>query len=387
MTVLFPEVGVVNAVTDRQRFGGGDGGVSDETLDHLVRLVVAVYRNPGSPTVAAATGQWILPHADESDRFLHRCVYLLVHDAVATVETRRELLRSFLLNLPPPPPAVAQVSVPAAVPVEVIVVSDSENEDDDEGEAGEKDGAEEEDDDDHDLALDRDAEMTDNRSDAPVPVPPCPRVCHANPAIRRTVPGAAARRPARRPQRPPVMTAIWYETLVAAEHFGGLFVGGPDGCVWTLWVIPILYGNFRGPKLARSNQFQNDRNDELLQLLVQVLGPKLAVLGPEDATIVDIIRNEATSRRAINRIGRFLAEPRMGPERRPLTVPEIQDVLVRDLTGAGAVAVAVAERPKLSALSRTNAGYVHTLPSSPSLLLSSLSGGTRPDLPELPACE
>ncbi len=110
LTVLFPEVGVVNAVTDRQRFGR----ISNETLDHLVRLVVAVYRNPGSPTVAAETGKWILPHADESYRFLHRCAYLLVHDAVATVETRRELLRSFLLNLPPPPPAATEVPVPAA---------------------------------------------------------------------------------------------------------------------------------------------------------------------------------------------------------------------------------------------------------------------------------
>jgi hypothetical protein len=399
--VLFPEVGIVD-VNDRRQFSGGDDGVSDETLDRLVRLVVAVYRDPRSPTAAAAaTDQRAFHIRSDGDRLVHRCAHILTHTPSATVGGQRELLRSFLLQM--------QIPAPVAVPAEVIVISDSDSEN--EADDGKVEAIDDDDDDGDDLDLDldpvlagdddvvamdddddggdkRDAGNLPEEDDdpvappvgpAPAPAPHRPRVRHDNPAIRRRVgvrapPSSSSVQPAR-PQRPAVKAAIWYETLVAAEHFGGLFVGGPDGCVWTLRVIPLLYGKFNGPVLVRSNQYQNDRNVELLQLLAQALGPKLTVLGPEDTVIVDIMQNEATSRRAINRIGRFLMTPRMGPEHRPLTVPEIQDVMVRNVIRA------VAEQQNRPALRLTTSTYVPppTPPHPVPIRVFRISGGARPD--------
>jgi hypothetical protein len=187
------------------------------------------------------------------------------------------------------------------------------------------------------------------------PVPPPPAANHSNRAIRRTTGGAPSTGRPRENQRratariavggrapppaahgPPfsVPATFWDGILAAAEHFGGLFAGGPAGCVWTTGVVPKLCGSFTGLVVDRMSKTLEEHNAELLLALEEALDPRLGVtlLGSDDAAVADIIRTAATGRSAINRIGRILASDKkraswVGPERRPVTAAEIQDVI------------------------------------------------------------
>jgi hypothetical protein len=316
--VLFPEVGLIVDPTVQRPLVVAADTVSDDTLGRLVRLVVAVF------THATVVSHWQarpVCFSDRIDKFFYTATYVLRCPPDFSMDMRGEMMRVFLMETPPPPPPCPDSA-----------------------------------------AMD-----TDTDGDTPPIAPPVavrPRLIHTNNANRavrrrRTFAAqnggggfrvvhhhrAAGNPPALvRPTRPAVTDSFWDATLAAAEHFGGLFAGGPAGCVWTHIVVPKLYGSFNGPLLHRTSKHQNTRNTELLRLMEVGLEPKLGVsLGSDDGVVVTIIRDAATSRRAINRIGHYLLGSRMGPEGRPLSEPEIRGVMSAHVAVAAAASVIVVE--------------------------------------------
>jgi hypothetical protein len=334
--VLFPEVGIAyDPVANRVA-----APVADDTLDQFVRLVEAVFTDA---TVVSAWQAAPPQFFHYTDRSFTTALYVLRYPPDTPISVKRDMMRSLLSNLPPlplpPPPPMA----PAPA---VIVLSDADED--------VNDAMDEED-------CETFAEWESDAPVVPVPAVPAPPAPVPAPAVRLRVPGnvnrAAVRRrrtfapiagglfrvvrrtagdPSSSPllsangrhRRPAVTDSFWDATLAAAEHFGGLFAGGAAGCVWTHAVVPKLYGSFRGPLLDLASKHQYGCNAELLRRLKEVLEPKLGVtLGSDEAVVVSIIQDAATSRRAINRIGHYLLGSRMGPERRPLGEPEVRAVM------------------------------------------------------------
>ncbi len=104
-------------------------------------------------------------------------------------------------------------------------------------------------------------------------------------------------------------------------------------------MVPKLSGRFTGLVIDRTSKAEEERNTELILLLEEALEPWLGVtLGSDDAVIVDVIRNAASGRSAIKRIGRILSSGKalmVGPERRPLTMSDLLEVMVLWRDGAG----------------------------------------------------